>query len=272
MLFRSKADYATFEDYCRERWGLTRRHVNRQIAAASVVSNLGPIGPKLPQTESQARPLSQLDPDQQRAAWAEAVETAPGGKITAAHVQTVVNGYNGKAMKPKENKAGDIYEPKGYDACQTPPYAVEPLLPYLSRFDIIWEPAAGEGHLANALATLGRSIITSDILTGENFFSHEPPEWDALITNPPYSIKYEWMSRCYDLGKPFALLLPIETLGAVQAQMQFKRHDVSVMFLSSRVNFKMPSHDRFGMGAAQDRKSTRLNSSHSQQSRMPSSA
>ena len=57
--------------------------------------------------------------------------------------------------------------------------------------------------------------------------------------------------RCYDLGKPFALLLPIETLGAVQAQMQFKRHDVSVMFLSSRVNFKMPSHDRFGMGAAQ---------------------
>ena len=52
-----KADYATFEDYCRERWGLTRRHVNRQIAAASVVSNLGPIGPKLPQTESQARQI-----------------------------------------------------------------------------------------------------------------------------------------------------------------------------------------------------------------------
>jgi len=25
----------------------------------------------------------------------------------------------------------DIYEPKGMDACQTPPYAVDPLLPYL---------------------------------------------------------------------------------------------------------------------------------------------
>jgi hypothetical protein len=57
--------YGTFEEYCRERWGWSKTHANRQIEAASVVANLTPIG-VIPRTESQARELTRLTPEQQR--------------------------------------------------------------------------------------------------------------------------------------------------------------------------------------------------------------
>ena len=102
-----RREHATFEDYCQERWGMARRTTDRLIAAAGVVTNLqletplqtrpiGPIcndSPILPTTESQARPLTQLPPDVQPVVWQRAVETAPEGKVTAAHVQAVVNEY-----------------------------------------------------------------------------------------------------------------------------------------------------------------------------------
>lgn len=102
-----RAQYGTFEDYCQERWGMARRTTNRLIAAAGVVTNLrmeessqmGPIGPILPATESQARPLTQLPPDVQPVIWQRAVETAPGGKMTAAHVQAVVDALMEKPAK-----------------------------------------------------------------------------------------------------------------------------------------------------------------------------
>ena len=63
-----RAEFGTFEEYCRERWGWSSRHTNRMIASAEVTVNLGPIGPILPATESQARPLATLEPEQQREA------------------------------------------------------------------------------------------------------------------------------------------------------------------------------------------------------------
>ena len=56
------------------------------IAAAEVVGNVNNCL-QIPATESQARPLTALPPDAQREVWAAAVETAPNGKVTAAHVQ-----------------------------------------------------------------------------------------------------------------------------------------------------------------------------------------
>lgn len=82
-----RATHRTFEDYCQERWGISRRHANRLIGARTVQDNLGPIGPKLPATESQARPLTALRPADQPVVWQRAVETAEGGQVTAAHVE-----------------------------------------------------------------------------------------------------------------------------------------------------------------------------------------
>lgn len=88
--------HGTFEDYCRERWGWTRRQANRTIAAADVASALGPIGPT-PPIESVARELVPLtaDPEQLRTAWQEATETH-GPKPTAKQVREVVRKASGR--------------------------------------------------------------------------------------------------------------------------------------------------------------------------------
>ena len=63
--------HATFEDYCGEKWGMSRIHAHRMIEAAVVVGNLLPIGNIAPATESQTRPLTVLPPEAQREVWAE---------------------------------------------------------------------------------------------------------------------------------------------------------------------------------------------------------
>ena len=86
-----KADHATFEDYCKVRWGWARNYANKMIAAAEATRSLGTNVPA-PATESQARPLTKLPPDEQAEAWEEVVEEAEatGEKITAKKVEQVV--------------------------------------------------------------------------------------------------------------------------------------------------------------------------------------
>lgn len=61
------------------------------------------------------------------------------------------------------------------------------------------------------------------------------------MTNCPYSVKYPWLRRYYELGKPFALLLPVDTTGAAQAQVLFDRYGIEIIYMNKRVNFKMPN-------------------------------
>lgn len=87
--------YASFEDYCRERWQMSRFYAHRLIDASQVVDNLLPIG-NIPTTESQARELAPFDPEVQKALWHIAIKTAPTNAegepvITAAHIRTVGN-------------------------------------------------------------------------------------------------------------------------------------------------------------------------------------
>jgi hypothetical protein len=245
-----QAQYDTFEDYCRERWVMGRSYVNKLISASEVVQNLGTIVPRneLPQTESQARPLSQLTPDQQREVWPLVLETAPNGKPTAAIVESVVKDYN-YLRDNRRSQISDIYTPLGMDACQTPAYAIDPLLPYLPEGLNIWEPACGEGLLEDALIDSGFHVVSSDILTGQNFFEYQPDTWDAIVTNPPYSIHFQWLERCYQLGKPFALLLKVEILGTKTAQEMFDQFGIEVIFVNPRINFKMPHKGWDGGGS-----------------------
>lgn len=91
--------HPTFDAYCSEKWDLGRSQAYRLIDAAEVVANLSPIGDTpLPTNESQVRPLAKLEPEQQQEAWARAVETAPEGRVTAAHVERVVEEMTGPAQ------------------------------------------------------------------------------------------------------------------------------------------------------------------------------
>jgi hypothetical protein len=90
-----RISYASFEDYCRERWKISRFYAHRLIDAAQVVDNLLPIG-NIPSNEAQARELAPFTPEIQKAVWHVAMSTAPTdveGKpiLTAAHIKSVGN-------------------------------------------------------------------------------------------------------------------------------------------------------------------------------------
>lgn len=219
------------------------------LAAAQAERNISTIVETAHIPEAQLRPLTSLEPVEQVEVWQQVIDTAPDTGITAAFVRETVETYT-SGMKPKVNRAADEYVAQGFDACQTPPEAIDPLLPYLNVDWTIWECAAGERFLVNALHDSGfQSLTASDIITGENFFDYAPEYWDCIVTNPPYTLKYRWLERCYQLGKPFALLLPVETLGAKTAQEFFRTCGLEVIFLDKRINFKMPNKGWEGSSA-----------------------
>jgi len=98
-LYRYREGYDTFEDYCRDRWGFSAERARLLMRGAETVRNLSEtptIVGVLPINEGQVRPLAQLEPEQQRTVWQQAVETAPRWgngkpKVTGVHVQRVVN-------------------------------------------------------------------------------------------------------------------------------------------------------------------------------------
>lgn len=84
-----RAAFGTFEDYCREKWGIGASRARQIIGAAAVAGTIESVTAVTPANEAQMRPLAGLPAEQQRAAWSQAVETA-GGQPTAKQVEQAV--------------------------------------------------------------------------------------------------------------------------------------------------------------------------------------
>ena len=154
-------------------------------------------------------------------------------------------------MKPKSNYATKDGEYNLRDDCQTPPYALGPLLPYLHRSWTVWEPCAGKGRLADELEKHVSKVIRTSLETGQDFFEYEPDEpYDAIVSNFPFSKKFSMMKRCYEIGKPWAALVPVETIGAgSKAHPLFEKYWIEAILLDKRIDYEMPNQGFSGGGA-----------------------
>jgi hypothetical protein len=142
------------------------------------------------------------------------------------------------SKKPKLLEAGHP------DNFQTPASALDCLLPYLSRSWIIWEPACGKCNLVYGLEDKGYMAFGTDIVRrpSEDFLTMKMlREVDFICTNPPFSIKEKFLARCYELGKPFALLMPITTFDSRERRKLFHRHGIQIILPNGRVNFETPN-------------------------------
>jgi hypothetical protein len=97
--------YGTFEDYCRERWGMSRIHAFRLIQATEVTENLLPMG-NIPTNERVARELVGLPVDEQREVWTQAIENSKSGQPTAQEVRLVVRELRTAKLSPAVMPAG----------------------------------------------------------------------------------------------------------------------------------------------------------------------
>ena len=121
------------------------------------------------------------------------------------------------------------------DELYTPPEAIKPLLRYIDPQWFIWEPTdPGHSKITEFIRQNGNSCFG----THENFFEYEPDfRYDAIITNPPYSLKDDFLERCYKLGKPFALLLPTTALGEQRRNKLYRRYGIQLLVLDKRIEF-----------------------------------
>ena len=134
------------------------------------------------------------------------------------------------------------------DELYTPLEAIKPLWKYIKNYiektetipeDItIWEPTDfGESKITSFFKELGFNVISThknnfDFLKDKADFN-----FDFIITNPPYTLKNEFLKKCYEYDRPFALLLPLTTLEGVERGKIFKEHDVRLIILNKRINF-----------------------------------
>jgi len=128
--------------------------------------------------------------------------------------------------------AGRVQDGDSLDYFPTPPWATRALIEDVLApngidpgFDLVWEPACGEGHISGVLEEYGIQVIATDIKdysvdgrsppgwSGVADFleaswggEDEPPEW--IITNPPFT------GRGQDRALEFALrALDVATVG-----------------------------------------------------------
>lgn len=120
----------------------------------------------------------------------------------------------------------------------TPRYAINPLLPYLDKSMIVWEPAWGMGDLAFHLNKEGFQVVGSP---GSDFFKVKNMDFDIMISNPPYDIKDEWLSCAFEWDKPFAFLFPLTILEGIKRGSLFRENYIQLIIPNRRINFITPN-------------------------------
>jgi hypothetical protein len=131
------------------------------------------------------------------------------------------------------------------DVFQTPNVALEPLLQFIPEGYSIWEPASANGNIVNFFSKNNYEIVGTDLTQEVDFFNTNIPS-DCIITNPPYSIKDKWIKRCYELNRPFMLLLPITALEGKLRQKMYNEKGIQLILFNKRINYETPSGNGSG--------------------------
>lgn len=121
------------------------------------------------------------------------------------------------------------------DFFPTPPWATRALIEHVfvhlerrnhCQFQVCWEPACGEGHMAKPLAEYFREVVASDIkdygygdhtvdfLTCEQLARKYDADW--IITNPPFNASTDFVLKALELaGTGVAMFVRLSWLESV---------------------------------------------------------
>lgn len=118
-----------------------------------------------------------------------------------------------------------------HDDYMTPKYAWEHIKEYIPKGKI-WEAFYGDGKSGEYLTELG-----FDVIHQERDFYDEPPEYDCLVSNPPFSDVKNIMKRLKELDKPFILLMPSSKINTSYMRENFKDKGLQIIIPRKRIHF-----------------------------------
>ncbi len=140
-----------------------------------------------------------------------------------------------KTKKPKLMMQGHT------DEIFTPEYAIKPILPFLKKDQMIWECAWGGGSLAKHFNKFGFNVVGLPDYDFLKEKSETIAKFDIIITNPPYSKKDEFLKKAFEIGKPFAFLLPLTALEGIKRGGLYNKYGIQLIVPNRRINFIMPN-------------------------------
>jgi hypothetical protein len=144
---------------------------------------------------------------------------------------------------------------RAFDFYSTPAIAVEALLKaeHFTPNTRFWEPAAGDGAIANVLRAYGFPVICSDIVerafplhfTGDFFTqSKAPAGTTTIITNPPYRQAQRFAEHALELLPDVYLLLRLAFYESVRrTELLEHRGGLRVVHVFRRRLPRMHRHD-----------------------------
>lgn len=104
-------EFDGFSDYCKRKWDYTTRYVDYLIRYAETYSVLQRENfRRLPENESQARPLYPLKPWEQVKAWREVLKKVKGDRITARRIRGIVSRWREKGDVPRPDDYEKVFD------------------------------------------------------------------------------------------------------------------------------------------------------------------
>jgi hypothetical protein len=127
------------------------------------------------------------------------------------------------------------------DYYPTPGWATRALCEYLiAPSGVAWDPAAGGGHMVDALKDYPfRKVVARDITGGFDFLTERPLKCDWVITNPPFALGEAFALRAIGIAKT-AMLVRLNFLESLSRYRNlFSKHPPSVLgIFTERIGFK----------------------------------
>lgn len=143
----------------------------------------------------------------------------------------------------------------GNDEFYTPLYAITPIIKYLKEknFTTIWCPFDTDGSLfVKTLLSEGFNVINTHIeQENGDFFNLINSDFptvnkvDAIVSNPPYSLKADILDSLFNSKIPFAMLLGV--VGIFESQRRFdlfKNNPFEIMYMNKRVSYFMDYNEQ----------------------------
>jgi len=118
-----------------------------------------------------------------------------------------------------------------HDDYMTPKHAWEDIKHIIPKDKVIWEAFYGDGESGKYLTELGFNTIHEEV----DFFENNLGE--IIISNPPFSLSKEVLTRLKELGKPFIMILPSSKINTQYFRKLFSEENIQIIIPRKRIHF-----------------------------------
>ena len=122
-----------------------------------------------------------------------------------------------------------------HDDYMTPNHAWEDIKHFIPKDKIIWEAFYGDGESGKYLKEkMNLNIIHEPI---DFFDDNTLPEYDMILSNPPFSKSKEVFKRLKELNKPFIIICPFSKINTSYVRENYKNQKLQIIIPRKRIHF-----------------------------------